>query len=90
MPVARIASRFMNCQNAGDVLLQLPVDDERSVDAEVAHARGRVIGIVERWQSALGVEIGRHDRRWRHDAVVIRVPEDELAGGHSIAADAGN
>ena len=49
-----------------------------------------MIGIVEGGQDPLGINPGRHGRRRWHDPVVVRVPEDELAGGNAFTADAGD
>ena len=87
---ARTVSSLQELPEAGDILLQLPIDDVRSVDAEVAQPLGRMIRVVERGQQPAGVELRRHDRRRWHDPVVVRVTQDELARGNALAADPGN
>ena len=73
-----------------DVLLKLPIDDVGTVEAEIAQSRVSMIGIVEGGQDPVSINLRRHDRRRWHDPVVIRVPEDELAGGNAFAADSGD
>ena len=73
-----------------DVLLKLPIDDVGTVQAEIVQPRVSMIGIVEGGQHPVGINLGRHGRRRWHDPVVVRVPEDELAGGNAFTADAGD
>ena len=89
-PLGANGFAFHELPEARDVLLKLPVHDVRAVQAEIPQRLRRVIGIVERRQDRTGVELRGHDRRRWQDPVVVRVPEDELAGGDALAADPGN
>src|SRR6187401_2371839 len=49
-----------------------------------------MVGTCQARQKGRGVQLARHNRCWRHQSVVILVPEDEFTGRHTITAETGN
>ena len=68
-------------------MLELAVDDECAVKAQVAELSRLVVRVGRSGQDVLGVIRSRQDRAERVEAILIRVAEDELARAHSLAFD---
>ena len=72
----------------GDVLVQLPIREVGSVLPQIAQLFGDVVRVRQPRQHGVGIERTRNHWRRRHQPIVILVPENELAGRHTVIAEA--